>query len=114
MNDIQKVCKIDLERRQLYTTIQYSSTNQLYFPTKEGNVIPISKDISLSIADYHKLINDIPNCILGIVSSDSSVVYYGIESSYIKFSDNINTSNNTNTSNTNNILNSNDNTNTNN
>ena len=88
LNDIQNACKIDLERRQLYTTYKYSNNQQLYFPTSEGNVIPITKDTTMTIQQYHLLMKDIPNCILAIVSFDSSIVYYGIEPSYIKFSSN--------------------------
>ena len=30
LNDIQNACKIDLERRQLYTTYKYSNNQQIY------------------------------------------------------------------------------------
>ena len=43
LNDIQEVCKIDLERRQLFTTIKQSSSGILYFPTNEGNFSLLDK-----------------------------------------------------------------------
>ena len=86
LNEIQQICKIDLQRRQLYTTTEYSSkTHILYFPTTEGNVFPILNETQLTIQQYHDILNEIPNCILAIISKDTSVVYYGIEPSFISF-----------------------------
>ena len=85
MNDIQKVCKIDLERRQLYTTTEQAPNGMIFFPTSEGNVIAIARETTYTIDEYHEIMNAIPHCVLAIVSKDSSVVYYGIEPSHITF-----------------------------
>ncbi|KAL7718646.1 tRNA-splicing endonuclease subunit Sen15 domain-containing protein [Entamoeba marina] len=71
------VCHYDLLRRKIFEEIVHEG-EYVYIKTTEGNVYPVSHTTEYSIPELIKICTTIPNCIFGIVSDDSSVVYYSI------------------------------------
>ena len=84
LNEYQKAIKIDLERKLLFQSIEQKN-NIIYFPTEEGNIICIEKEKEIRLNELRELSQLIPHCILGIISQDSSIVYYSIESITLQF-----------------------------
>ncbi|BFU19902.1 hypothetical protein KM1_139040 [Entamoeba histolytica HM-3:IMSS] len=73
----QEACRQDLIRRGIYTGME-TKNNINYFPTTEGNVVVIEREKEITLVELEQLSLTIPQCVLAIVSQDSSIVYYSI------------------------------------